>query len=504
MKEKSNIWRSFIPLLILFVSFVGITVFSMIYMAKDNNYDNVIYQYFNISKQMYGKLVYLNISKNMLAEGMNLCSLAFLLGNFLLFWFICSKKDQSKWKWLLITLIGYLLVQALVYSVAFQKGVYFGSLGFLPDARAFRRLYRVFHNVTIVGNFCVLTISCTLMLAVALRKEHIPEVRRIKGTILITQISLAGLYFYIYFSLPDAFLWMSRSTGYISYNSLQMPPYVQGMRIITYLIVIFLLILFYNVFRYQKMQSRVSKEEYAFSSIIASSEISIRAFSHYVKNEILGIMADAEMIASEPGSHESELESIQAACRNMYNRLNDLQRNTNRIVLNQSRQNLSDVITQAVEENRAALEKEGCRIVWNRGKEDAAVFLDSAYMKEVFRNIFQNAAEAMARSEEEKKIEIRMEFCGDNVAVIIEDTGPGFAETVRSSVFDPFVSTKSTKQNWGIGLYFCKRIINSQRGKITADYGGKGGAVIRIELPLAGEDYGKRNRAEKNKGDDCR
>ena len=90
MKEKSNIWRSFIPLLILFVSFVGITVFSMIYRAKDNNYDNVIYQYFNISKQMYGKLVYLNISKNMLAEGMNLCSLAFLLGNFLLFWFICS------------------------------------------------------------------------------------------------------------------------------------------------------------------------------------------------------------------------------------------------------------------------------------------------------------------------------------------------------------------------------------------------------------------------------
>ena len=83
-------------------------------------------------------------------------------------------------------------------------------------------------------------------------------------------------------------------------------------------------------------------------------------------------------------------------------------------------------------------------------------------------------------------------------------SGPGFAESVRSSVFDPFVSTKSTKQNWGIGLYFCKRIINSQRGKITADYGGKGGAVIRIELPLAGEDYGKRNRAEKNKGDDCR
>ena len=115
MKEKSNIWRSFIPLLILFVSFVGITVFSMIYMAKDNNYDNVIYQYFNISKQMYGKLVYLNISKNMLAEGMNLCSLAFLLGNFLLFWFICSKKDRSKWKWLLITLVGYLLVQAFVY-----------------------------------------------------------------------------------------------------------------------------------------------------------------------------------------------------------------------------------------------------------------------------------------------------------------------------------------------------------------------------------------------------
>ena len=59
MKEKTNIWWIFIPLTVLLISFIGVTAFSMIYMAKDNNYDNIIYQYFNISKKMYGKLIYL-------------------------------------------------------------------------------------------------------------------------------------------------------------------------------------------------------------------------------------------------------------------------------------------------------------------------------------------------------------------------------------------------------------------------------------------------------------
>lgn len=498
MKEKTNIGKIFIPLIVLLVSFVGVTVFSMIYMAKDNNYDNVIYQYFNISKEIYGRLIYLDISKNVLTDGMNLCSLAFLGGNFLLFWSICSKKEQKKRRCILAFGAAYLLLQAVIYSDFFQKAIYFGKMGFLPNPMIFKKGYEIFHKITVVGNFVVLASSCILMMVIDLRREPIPEVRRIKGTILLTDISLICIYFYMYFSLPDAFLWMSRSTGYIAYDSLKMPPYVDGMRIITWVVVAFLAALFFQLYRYEKMQRKISEEEYVFSSIIASSEISTRAFSHYIKNELLGIMAEAELIASESVNHEKELSNIQNACRNIYDRLNELQRNTNRIILNQSRQNLADIITQAVEENRVLLEKEGCSIVWNNKKEYVEVFLDADYMKEVFRNIFKNALEAMRISEENKKITIQLKVYGDIAVIEIADTGPGISEAVRGRLFEPFVSTKSTKQNWGIGLYFCKRIISSQRGKITAGNQEKGGAVIHISLPLTGGTYGK------NKSNDCR
>lgn len=488
MKEKTNIWWIFIPLTVLLISFIGVTAFSMIYMAKDNNYDNIIYQYFNISKEMYGRLIYLNINKDALVRGMNLCGLAFLMGNSLLFWFISPKKEKKKRGNILIMLSLFLFIQAVLYSTGLQKAIYFGKFGFLPSPHAFRSFYRNFHRMTMCGNFLVLTIGCVWMFLMDLRREPLRELWRIKCAILMTEACLAGLYFYMYFSLPDSFLWLSRSTGYIAYHSLNMPSYVRGMRLITYIIGILLIVLFYTLYRYQKMCKCVLEEEYAFSSIIASSEISTRAFSHYVKNELLGIMAEAEILSQKPEADSPELENIRRACREMYDRLNDLQKNTNRIVLNQSRQNLSRVITKAVDENRALLRQGGCEILWNGENNNVIVFLDPYYMREVFRNIFQNAMEAMSATNGERNIYVRTHLYDDEIEITIQDMGPGLDPSIQNRLFNPFVSTKSTKQNWGIGLTFCKRIINSHRGKITAENLGKKGAVIRILLPVIGEE----------------
>ena len=498
MKEKTNIWWIFIPLTVLLISFIGVTAFSMIYMAKDNNYDNIIYQYFNISKKMYGKLIYLNIGKDALVKGMNFCGLAFLMGNFLLFWFISPKKERKRRGGILVMLSVFLLVQAVLYSTGLQKAVYFGRFGFFPEPRAFRSFYRMFHRMTMCGNFLVLTAGCVWMFLMDLRREPLRELWRIKCAILMTEACLMGLYFYMYFSLPDSFLWLSRSTGYIAYHSLSMPPYVRGMRLITYFIGILLLVLFYTLYRYQKMCKCVLEEEYVFSSIIASSEISTRAFSHYVKNELLGIMAEAEILSQKPEGNSTELENIRRACGEMYDRLNDLQKNTNRIVLNQSRQNLSRVITKAVEENRAVLHQSGCEILWNGENGNVIVFLDPYYMREVFRNIFQNAMEAMSGVKGERNIYVQTHLYDGEIEISIRDTGPGLDPSIQNRLFNPFVSTKSTKKNWGIGLTFCKRIIDSHRGKIMADNQGRRGAVIRILLPVIGEEQDENGKDQSN------
>lgn len=486
MKEKTSIGGIFIPLAVLLISFVGITSFSMIYMAKDNNYNNIIYQYFNISKEMYGKLIYLNISKDALAAGMNLSGLAFLMGNFLLFWSSSPRKGRRKRTGILIVLSLFLLLQAVVYSTGLQKAIYFGKLGFLPSPKGFRRFYRIFHYMTMCGNFLILVCGCAWMFLVDLRREPIRELWRIKCFILMTEACLIGLYFYMYYSLPDAFLWISRSTGYIAWNSLDMAPYVRGMRLITYLIGLLLLLLFYALYRYQKMRRSVLEEEVVFSSIIASSEISTRSFSHYVKNELLGIIAEADLLSQKTAGEYAEPENIRSVCKEIYERLNELQKHTNRIVLNQSRQNLVEVITRAVEENRILLQREGCEILWE-GAGEIVVFLDPYYMREVFCNLFRNAMEAMSSVSGERKIYVQTHLYDGVVEISVKDTGPGLSPSIQNRLFDPFVSTKSTKQNWGIGLTFCKRIVNSHRGKITADSEEGKGTRICIMLPVIDE-----------------
>ena len=52
------------------------------------------------------------------------------------------------------------------------------------------------------------------------------------------------------------------------------------------------------------------------------------------------------------------------------------------------------------------------------------------------------------------------------------------------NLFEPFISTKSTKHNWGIGLSFVKRIIQSHNGKIEAENSTDGGAVFSVYLPI--------------------
>lgn len=114
--------------------------------------------------------------------------------------------------------------------------------------------------------------------------------------------------------------------------------------------------------------------------------------------------------------------------------------------------------------------------------------MDAYYMREVFRNIFRNAMEAMEHGEGERKVYVRLQTYGEEAEIMISDTGPGLPESVQSRLFNPFVSTKSTKQNWGIGLSFCKRIVTSHRGRIYAENSGEAGAVFHIFLPITGDE----------------
>jgi signal transduction histidine kinase len=54
---------------------------------------------------------------------------------------------------------------------------------------------------------------------------------------------------------------------------------------------------------------------------------------------------------------------------------------------------------------------------------------------------------------------------------------------MRLRVFQPFISTKT--QGLGMGLAIVRSIVERHRGRVDVESGEAGGAVFRVQLPIA-------------------
>jgi signal transduction histidine kinase len=64
----------------------------------------------------------------------------------------------------------------------------------------------------------------------------------------------------------------------------------------------------------------------------------------------------------------------------------------------------------------------------------------------------------------------------------VADSGPGISESVRETIFEPFVTTK--RHGTGLGLALCPAIVDVHRGTIRAANRDPGpGAVFTVESP---------------------
>jgi two-component system NtrC family sensor kinase len=115
-------------------------------------------------------------------------------------------------------------------------------------------------------------------------------------------------------------------------------------------------------------------------------------------------------------------------------------------------------------------------------------------IKQVFVNIINNAAQAIATTKEGGggggggggRIEISTRCEPDGLSVNVSDNGPGIPEDVAQHVFEPFFSTKSEGEGTGLGLSICLGIVKEHGGSMRVDPGGAGsgrGATFTVELP---------------------
>ncbi|MGE5141975.1 MAG: ATP-binding protein, partial [Acidobacteriota bacterium] len=103
-------------------------------------------------------------------------------------------------------------------------------------------------------------------------------------------------------------------------------------------------------------------------------------------------------------------------------------------------------------------------------------------IKQVFVNLLNNAAQAIASTGRSGHITVTAKRWLDGVAVSVADDGPGIPDELLPRVFEPFFTTKTEGEGTGLGLSICQGIIKEHGGRITFDSSVGVGATITVEL----------------------
>ena len=109
---------------------------------------------------------------------------------------------------------------------------------------------------------------------------------------------------------------------------------------------------------------------------------------------------------------------------------------------------------------------------------DAVLAGDPEKLKQVVLNLVMNALEAM---KDGGTLRVRVETCGDNVELVLEDTGAGIEPEALAQVFDPFFTTKEA--GTGLGLSIVRKIVDQHRGEVRIQSERGAGTRVTVSLP---------------------
>ncbi|HET6675292.1 MAG TPA: ATP-binding protein [Nitrospiraceae bacterium] len=134
-----------------------------------------------------------------------------------------------------------------------------------------------------------------------------------------------------------------------------------------------------------------------------------------------------------------------------------------------------------------------------RGDEQIMVTVDSRRMQRVLINLVHNALKyspahgaitVSIHSETTDSRESGVESLGDGprmACITVEDEGPGIESNDLPHIFDMFFRKKDGRDyriGRGLGLHFCRLVVEAHHGVIRADNRSSGGARFTVELPV--------------------
>jgi signal transduction histidine kinase len=221
-------------------------------------------------------------------------------------------------------------------------------------------------------------------------------------------------------------------------------------------------------------------------------QAAIASISHEIKQPLLAVAMTAaaarRFLEHKPPALEkarSALKDLASDCDQMDQILGNMRQLFSEGEVGKKPIDVNELVLGALRLLRGELTEYGVAPEVNLAAELPLLAGHAVQLQEVIVNLVRNAIEAMATVKGDRRaLKVRTRPGGGKVIVIeVEDLGPGIDPERLNSIFDAFVTTKSS--GMGLGLAICSAIVEHHGGKLTASSDGRSGALFQVSLPIA-------------------
>jgi signal transduction histidine kinase len=127
---------------------------------------------------------------------------------------------------------------------------------------------------------------------------------------------------------------------------------------------------------------------------------------------------------------------------------------------------------------------------FDKTESDTTAEVDARQLERAIYNLLLNACQSARESAGKREVRVSLNADASTVSVVIVDSGPGVAEGIRESLFDPFVS-QGKQKGTGLGLTLAWSVAREHDGDVKLVSSRAGETIFRLtvarhmmELPM--------------------
>jgi two-component system sensor histidine kinase/response regulator len=238
---------------------------------------------------------------------------------------------------------------------------------------------------------------------------------------------------------------------------------------------------------------RIKKQHDELEAILHLREDLANMIVHDMRSPLAAILGFSELLKRKTTALDDleDIEVIWTQARRLESFLNDMlllaKMEKGKLILDRSTVDIGQLVLEVEKSHDFIARSKRFNLVTDLPEESRPILLDANLFQRVLDNLISNALEfSPAESTVTLRVEYpRAETASPHVRIQVLDEGPGIPEEHRDRIFDKFETValkKGDVPQVGLGLAFCKMVVEAHGGHIFVDANEPKGSVFTVEI----------------------